>query len=74
VTWQFPPQITKQITKQTGWRPLSSPHNVRADFHGRSFKLILLQRQASRFFTKSISLNWWKKFCIMAAAHVKPAE
>jgi hypothetical protein len=30
--------------------------------------------QVEFIFTKSISLNWWKKFCIMAAAHVKPAE
>jgi hypothetical protein len=30
MTWQFPPQSTPQITKQTGWRPRSSPRGVRA--------------------------------------------
>ena len=30
VTWQFPLKSTPQITKQTGWRPRSSPHGVRA--------------------------------------------
>ena len=29
MTWQFPPQSTPQITKQTGWRPRSSPRGVR---------------------------------------------